>query len=69
MIEFVLRFPEGFSDFQLIPERLKRGEVRKVSEAKAKQIIQSDPSVVVLERRLPINKKVIKGKAKNAKAS
>ena len=64
MIQFVLRFPQGFADHQLIPERLKKGEVRTVNAARAKQIMQSDPSVQVLERRLPINKKNIPAKKK-----
>ena len=52
--------PEGFNDFSLLKQSIKPGGRAEVTEALFNQMKQSDPTIVAVSRRLPINSKAAK---------
>lgn len=60
MLQFVVRFPEGFRDLSVLPKEYKKGEVAIIEgEDKFRQVQQSQPVLEMLERRLPVAQKSI----------
>ena len=52
--------PEGFNDFSILKEILGPGARAEVSEAQFAQMRQSNPTVVLVEKRLPIGSEAAK---------
>ena len=59
-IVVLVECPQGFSDFSILKEVLKAGGRAEVSEGQFAQMKQSDPTVVMVEKRLPLDSEAAK---------
>ena len=51
----IVEAPQGFNDFSILKDSIMPGGRAEVSEAQFNQMKQSDPTVVMAARRLPID--------------